>query len=174
MKDLFQGGLSFQQAFMKLGGLDRLSQSHPMKQSFQALNELNVVGVGISADKVLLNAFQSEKQPWDIFELLPVKVLQVLENIAPNRISVNTGFLSVKARHRERADLEFVHYRGIKFQIRVVNQHQVPAQRLQMAVSDHKSVIVLTYCQALVGMQDDRQIGFLFAFDQTELRALVF
>lgn len=57
MKDLFQGGLSFQEAFMQLRRLYRFTQTHPVEQSFEALNHLNVIGISISADKVLFDAF---------------------------------------------------------------------------------------------------------------------
>lgn len=51
---------------MKQLGRYGLSQTHPVQDALKALNEADVVRVGIPTDKVLLNAFQGEEQAWEL------------------------------------------------------------------------------------------------------------
>lgn len=103
-----------------------------------------------------------------------MKVLQVLEDITPNRTAVDAVFFPVEPGHGERADLELLHNRGVQFQIVVINQHQIAAKGLDMPVADHKAVVVLAHGQAVITVKDDGQIGFFIPFNQTKLSAFVF
>jgi hypothetical protein len=151
-----------------------------MQQALQALNQADVIRIGFPADKVLFQPFESEKQPGELFQGLSVKVLQVLKNITPGRVPVDPAghsvlaFFPVKPCDRKRAHFEFVHELGIKFQVRIVHQHQVAAQGFKVTVAHHEAVVVLADRQAVIGLQNQGQKSFVFGFDQAKLRAFAF
>lgn len=152
-------------------GRNRFTQPHPVQDALQPLNEADVVGIGLAADEMLLNPFEREEQARELFQRLAVKVLQVLKDITPGRVAVDARAFAVKARDGERADLEFVHHRRIQLEFGGVNEHQVPAQRFQMAIANDKAVIVLTDGQTLIRAQNQGQKHPVFRFDQAKLRA---
>jgi len=164
---------------MQLMGGNRFTQAHPVQKALKALDKTHVIRICLAANKVLFDPFQGEKQAREVLQRLSMKVLQMLEDIAPSGIPVNpvltggTDF-AVKTRHRKGARFEFVHDRGIQLQLGIVNQHQIPAERLQMAISDDKAAVILANRQPMIRLKDQGQKHFVFGFDQTKLRTFAF
>lgn len=151
-----------------------LSQTHPMQLALQTLDKTHVIRIRFTADKVLFHPFQSEKQAREVLQGLSVKVLQMLEDVAAGGIAVDALAVAVKAGDREGADLELMHDTAVEFEVFVIGQDQIPAQGLEVAIANHKAVIILAHGQAPIGMQNQGQKGSVVAFEQTKLRTLAF
>lgn len=98
---------------MQLATGHGLAQTHPVKQAFQALDQANVIGVGIPTNKVLFDPFEGKKQAGEVFNRLAMKVLQMLKDIASGRIPVDALAISIEAGDGKRADFELLHDRRI-------------------------------------------------------------
>lgn len=145
-----------------------------MQEAFEALDELSVVGVGFAANEALFDSLQSKEQTRESLDDLSMKVLQMLENVASDSVPVDAVPLAVEPCDGEGAHFEFVHDLGRKFQVLVVNQQQISAQRFQMPISDDEAIVILANGQLLIGVQNNGQKHFVGSFEQTKRSAFFF